>query len=469
MVIDETAFNNIATSLAKHFDSLYYVDIETGEYTQFVNSKMFNQIPKKEKNFFEMSVKKSHQYVHSEDLDAVLKSIEKDILLTNLSKSKFYSIPYRLIINGKIFHVRSIDIMCEDKKHIIFGTENVEDEFQKKAEQERNLLSAERMARRDELTGIKNKNAFTEFTQSLDNKIAAESKDLHFGIVMCDVNNLKIINDTRGHNFGDETIQRTSRLICEIFKHSPVFRIGGDEFVAVISDSDYKNRDRLIHELKNESIENLRSRSGPIVACGLSIYDPEKDKSFCSVFERADREMYENKNELKSINLIATFRKMDSLEKKIPPERKRMLDSLFGALITVVGDGYIYINDMNYDFSRWSLSLVDDFGLNAEYMYHADKIWEEYIHPEDIIVYKEAVNAVLCGNAEVKQIFYRARKPDGKYVTLTTRGFVLTDAEGNPDYFGGIIIPQQILVFNLKNFTTVLCTNFCKLKLLNLS
>jgi hypothetical protein len=97
---------------------------------------------------------------------------------------------------------------------------------------------------------------------------------------------------------------------------------------------------------------------------------------------------------------------------------------------------------MKYDYSRWALSLVDDFGLESEYMYHAGDIWLNYIHPDDVNVYKDAVNAVLSGNAELRLIYYRARKADGSYALLTTRGFVLKDKEGKPEYFGGIMIPH---------------------------
>lgn len=98
---------------------------------------------------------------------------------------------------------------------------------------------------------------------------------------------------------------------------------------------------------------------------------------------------------------------------------------------------------MRYDYSRWSLQLVDDFSMKSEYMYHADKLWQERIHPEDTEGYKDAIDAVLCNiNAQIKPLTYRARKKDGTYAVLTTRGFVLSDKKGNPDYFGGIIIPQ---------------------------
>ena len=174
----------------------------------------------------------------------------------------------------------------------------------------------------------------------------------------------------------------------------------------------------------------------------MAVYNYESDKSFDDVFKRADRDMYENKNEIKSQTLVESFRQMDKLDKAIPPERKRMLDGLFGAMVTVAGESYVYLNDMHYDYSRWSLPLIGDFGLESEYMYHADKIWLNYIHPDDIDAYKDAVDAVLCGNAELKALSYRARKPDGTYVLLTTRGFVLCDKDGKPEYFGGIIIKQ---------------------------
>ena len=73
-------------------------------------------------------------------------------------------------------------------------------------------------------------------------------------------------------------------------------------------------------------------------------------------------------------------------------------------------------------------------------MYHADQVWKNYIHPDDVKIYNYAVDAVLCGNAELRFITYRAKKTDGKYVVLSTRGFVLTDEDGNPEYFGGIIV-----------------------------
>ena len=182
-------------------------------------------------------------------------------------------------------------------------------------------------------------------------------------------------------------------------------------------------------------------RSGPVLACGMSVYDPDIDKSFYEVYERADAKMYLNKSELKIGRRTENVRRpLGNIG--IPDARRRKLDSIFGALYTVAGDGYIFLTDLKYEFSRWSLSLVNDFGLPSEYMYQVEKIWEYNIHPDDVGRYLEVVKSVLQGNSVLYSISYRARRTDGTYVTLKPRGFVLNDSNGVPEYFGGIIIPQ---------------------------
>ena len=78
------------------------------------------------------------------------------------------------------------------------------------------------------------------FLRKLDEQIKC-GKDIEFAIALCDVNGLKIVNDTQGHKTGDMYIRDAAKLICETFEHSPVFRVGGDEFVVVY---DYQNHRR---------------------------------------------------------------------------------------------------------------------------------------------------------------------------------------------------------------------------------
>lgn len=441
---NQEGFSQVALSLINHYDCVFYVNIDTGHYSTLVPMKLYKSagIPFTGNDFFSDLREGMKKIVHPSDLDNVEISLDKKRMLKRLSNNDSFSAVFRYIVDGKIVHMRHSEFMCPDREHVICCLENVEKDFQKQELQKKTLESAERMARFDELTGVRNNNAFREFTENLDSSMKKKSKENQFGVILCDLNDLKTINDTRGHSFGDEAIQRTSRMICDIFEHSPVFRIGGDEFVVVLQGHDFANRESLLSALKEESYNNKIHRSGPVVACGMSVFNPETDSDFSCVLKRADKNMYKNKKEVKAMVQRQIYKEMKKITSPITKERKCQLDSLFGALYTVSGGGYVYLTDMKYDYARWSIPLVTDFGIRSEYMYHADKFWEERIHPDDIKAYREVVDEILCDNAEMlTPLTYRARKVDGTYVVLTTRGFILSDGNGKSDYFGGIIIP----------------------------
>lgn len=155
------------------------------------------------------------------------------------------------------------------------------------------------LARRDELTGTRNKTAFTELEQSVQNSIEKGMNYLPFGIVVCDLNDLKKINDSKGHKAGDEYIQESAKLLCNIFDHSPVFRIGGDEFAIFLSGDDYASRQQLVDRLHNKVLSNLEKHEGPVIAVGMAEYEPSHDSDVTEIFDRADHMMYEDKRELK--------------------------------------------------------------------------------------------------------------------------------------------------------------------------
>ena len=444
MAIDQTAFDLIANTLAEHYDSVFYVNAETGRYSVLVETKMLSMlnIPAEGEDFFSMAQSNANKYVHPDDLDLVLKIHDKWTIIDTLSKNGSYSVSCRLIPDGNLVHIRHVDMLCSDKKHILFCMENIDDEVKEKEEQLKNLQSVERMVRLDELTGIRNNNAFTELSQELDNSIRMADAEMRFGVVMCDVNDLKRYNDTRGHSFGDELLRRACRMICEVFQKSRVYRIGGDEFVVYLTGEEYEIREELLENLRRESYANGRSRSGPVIATGLAVYEPASDAKFSDVFKRADLEMYVNKKVLKSGFPAKRMENATRVEIPIPDGRKRKLDAMFGALVTIAGGGYIFLNDLRYDFSRWSAVLADDYGFESEYMYHAGKIWRNYVHPDDLDKYKEIVDLIISGKGDTKDLRYRARRPDGSYVVLQPRAFVLCDDEGHPEYYGGIIIEQ---------------------------
>ena len=123
----------------------------------------------------------------------------------------------------------------------------------------------------------------------------------------------------------------------------------------------------------------------------------------------------------------------------IPQQRKQKLEALFQAFSVVAEGSYVYLCDMKYDFSIWSKTAVDTFGLPSQYMYGAGDIWEDHIHPEDRETYSSGINDIFMGISTGHDMQYRARKTTGEYDVCTCKGVVLRDENGDPEYFGGAI------------------------------
>ena len=170
--------------------------------------------------------------------------------------------------------------------------------LQREQAQHKALNSAWQLAHKDSLTGVKNKMAYTEAEEQKDRQIAAQSAP-QFAVAVFDVNNLKAINDQMGHKMGDQYIQRACRLICNHFKHSPVFRIGGDEFAVLMEGADFENRFALHNSFDEMMDEANREKDSVVVSMGMSEFVAEEDDSFHHVFARADHEMYLHKQKLK--------------------------------------------------------------------------------------------------------------------------------------------------------------------------
>ena len=172
--------------------------------------------------------------------------------------------------------------------------------WEKKAAEERD--HAQRVAFTDPLTGVKSKHAFAVQEGELETQITDGVAE-PFGVIVCDVNGLKQINDTLGHKAGDEYIRSASELLCDFYKHSPVFRVGGDEFVVLLMGRDFDTREETLSAINARIEENLACGK-VVISLGMAEFDREIDESFHEVFKRADDLMYERKMQLKSMGAV---------------------------------------------------------------------------------------------------------------------------------------------------------------------
>ena len=287
-------------ALAGDYICIFIVNPETEQYTEYSAASQFESfaVPKEGTDFFKKSRENSRSVVHPEDLDRVLSLLTKEHILAEIARSGIFAMTYRLMIDGKPTYVQFKAAIVEEDagRRLIVGLNDVDDQVRHEEEYAQRLAHAQREANIDALTGVKNKHAYLQAEVQIDRQISEHSAS-DFAIVILDVNDLKKINDTLGHHAGDKYIQTSCKIICDIFKHSPVFRVGGDEFAVIAQESDYMNLDKLLEKMSVYNKDALRI-GGVVIACGMAKY--KDDPCVAAVFERADQNMYMNKSNLKA-------------------------------------------------------------------------------------------------------------------------------------------------------------------------
>ena len=165
------------------------------------------------------------------------------------------------------------------------------------------LTAAREEATHDALTGIRNKNAYD--TEILSIRSDIEKGCYDYGIVMIDMNYLKQINDNYGHDVGNLAIRKLCRVICLTFEHSPVFRVGGDEFAVLLKGYDYVHIEQLAGKFNDEidrvaDDKDLKAWERISAAMGYALFDPDRDRNIDDTFARADKAMYDRKKSMKA-------------------------------------------------------------------------------------------------------------------------------------------------------------------------
>ena len=154
----------------------------------------------------------------------------------------------------------------------------------------------EKIAFHDQLTGLYNRTALADFMNQ------ADMTNGEYIIAVFDLNNLKVCNDTYGHEAGDMYIREAATIIRECFGDiGQCYRQGGDEFTAVLTGVDTGLCERRMAEMK-EKVAEYNQKSSNIrmgIAGGYAQFDGEQDEDISDTVKRADKRMYEEKFRMK--------------------------------------------------------------------------------------------------------------------------------------------------------------------------
>ena len=159
----------------------------------------------------------------------------------------------------------------------------------------------EHLTYHDGLTGLLNERSYLKEIEEVD-KFIEQNKLTEYAIILMDVNNIKVTNDTYGHRYGCHLIVRCGKMIPEFFKTSKMFHLGGDEFVIIVYGNDYKHLDEILKAYEEKLSYSLIQHEGVelifSVAYGYAKY--ESGMKYKDVLQKADNAMYENKKAVKA-------------------------------------------------------------------------------------------------------------------------------------------------------------------------
>lgn len=275
----------------------------------------------------------------------------------------------------------------------------------------------------DEATGLPNKNKCEELLS--DFSLLEES----IGVCVFDLNNLRIINNSMGHEMGDEYIRRFAMLLREsVPEEYFVGRAGGDEFIAIMKNQSHEQMQEILKRLRAHVWKYSEDHTDmPIsYAAGYALSENQEDCTMRTLFAEADKNMYINKNHMK-LEEAALIREQDQkLLRRVNVLGKPFSDCLYC--------------DAKRDTYR-TIRRSDNFFLAKEGNYSGavEQIIEEQVTEEDrsnveSMIRKETLNEILSQDNPVGEVQYQYQGKDTVYGRITVI-YVDQDEEENLHHF----------------------------------
>ncbi len=320
-----------------------------------------------------------------------------------------------------------------------------------------------KMSYRDLLTGAYNHNAIIE-----QNMNASKWRSL--GVVYCDINGLKETNDSQGHDVGNQLIQECYHILEQSLNTEWIYRVGGDEFVALYCDTEEDNIKKDVNILRLAAMQSI---------CQISVgyaWSDQQPIDVERVMNRADTMMYEEKEryyERLTMDLEETFVKeqvslgtlTDTKKTDYQIELQRFLANTYfdvSFLLTSLsihnGTSYFFFGDMQKNLFFISENMREKFGFDNNIVSDLIGQWASRITDPDLLKrYWDDINAVMEKRKSWHDMRYRIKDATGNDTWIRCVGRLKWNDDGTkPLFFSGRVIQQDedFVVDALTNFPT---------------
>ena len=267
----------------------------------FVSNELAN-IFKKDSDTLLKEIKKHHpyDYLRSNDFAQISNTIignERNEYSTSFIVT-IYDIHFKIDLTYIQIAKKLFLYVVFNDMTSVYELQELNTELALTLEQNKNL---EKENITDALTGLGNEGLYKKTVADLNERIKKGFKDYAF--LVCDVNGIKVTNDTYGHKYGCHLIVSAGKTFPNYFKTSHMFHLGGDEFVILVEGEDFRKIDQILPRLRNileyqyTELDNIKLRLS--VAIGYSRFT-EGDKEYHDTFSRADKDMYDKKIAIKT-------------------------------------------------------------------------------------------------------------------------------------------------------------------------
>lgn len=322
------------------------------------------------------------------------------------------------------------------------------------------LARLENLSYHDPLTGALNRNAMSEYRMD-------EQEMQSTGVIYCDISGLKEVNDTLGHDAGDEVIRHCYQLIRDTTKTEWIYRTGGDEFVAVLPNCSEEAFQHTV-EILQEGVQQDKYH----IAVGY-VWSDQQPMSLESMISKADKVMYKDKRDY-----YEKRRMLQGIDRRHPPKQEILcsgesessfhqfisstycdVEAIFHSISDQNSSSYFYFGDMQKNLFYISDNMRSEFGFDHNVVPDLIHAWESRIStPKFQELYRQEIGAILAEKRTIHDLCYQVRTASGENMWVRCYGILKWNEDKSaPQFFSGRITHQDngFLIDPVTNFPKV--------------